>query len=203
MMGPVYFVTDASAPLPVPDQIRAALQGGADVIQIRDKDAPDLVLAAMISDLLPDIRATPAKLIINDRVDLAMACGADGLHIGQGDGDPARIRAQIGPDLILGLSVEDAAHLAQLPAGVDYLGVGPVRATASKADHAAPIGFDGLARIIAGTTLPCYAIGGLAAEDAAAVKAAGACGMAVVSAISRAADPVAACRALGNGWGAA
>jgi thiamine-phosphate pyrophosphorylase len=137
---------------------------------------------------------------VNDRVDLAIRTGVHGLHIGQGDGDPAIIRARIGADMLLGLSVEAEDHLAHIPAGIDYLGVGPVRATPSKADHAPPIGFDGLARIIAGTSLPCYAIGGLKPDDAASVKAAGAIGMAVVSAVTRAADPQGATRALVNAW---
>lgn len=200
MMGPVYVVTDAEAPLPVIDQIRAAAQGGASLIQIRDKTASDDDLAALIAAALPMVTTQGARLIINDRVDLAIRTGVHGLHIGQGDGDPALIRARIGADMLLGLSVEAEEHLAHIPAGVDYLGVGPVRATASKADHAPPIGFDGLARIIAGTSLPCYAIGGLKRDDAAAVKAAGAIGMAVVSAVTRATDPQAATRALVDEW---
>lgn len=200
MMGPVYVVTDAQAPLSLIDQIRAAAQGGAALIQIRDKTASDDDLAALIAAVLPMVTAQGAGLIVNDRVDLAMRTAVHGLHIGQGDGDPAMIRARIGAGMLLGLSVEAEEHLAHVPAGVDYLGVGPVRATASKADHAPPIGFDGLARIIAGTSLPCYAIGGLKPGDAAAVTAAGAIGMAVVSAVTRATDPQAATRALVDEW---
>jgi thiamine-phosphate pyrophosphorylase len=200
MMGPVYVVTDAQAPLPVIDQIRAAAQGGASLIQIRDKTASDADLSVLIAAVLPMVTAQGARLIVNDRVDLAVRTGVHGLHIGQGDGDPALIRARIGSGMLLGLSIEAEAHLPHIPAGVDYLGVGPVRATPSKPDHAPPIGFDGLARIIAGTALPCYAIGGLKAGDAAAVKAAGAIGMAVVSAVTRAADPQGATRALVKAW---
>lgn len=200
MMGPVYVVTDAQAPLPVIDQIRAAAQGGASLIQIRDKTASDADLAALIAAVLPMVTAQGARLIVNDRVDLAIRTGVHGLHIGQGDGDPALIRARIGADMVLGLSVEAEDQLSRVPAGIDYLGVGPVRATASKADHAPPIGFDGLARIIGRTSLPCYAIGGLKPDDAAAVKAAGAIGMAVVSAVTRAVDPQAATRTLVAGW---
>ncbi|WP_019953392.1 thiamine phosphate synthase [Yoonia vestfoldensis] len=200
MMGPIYVVTDAEAPLSVIDQIKAAAQGGAALIQIRDKTASDADLAGLIAAVLPLVTAQGARLIINDRVDLAIRTGVHGLHIGQGDGDPALIRARIGADMLLGLSVEAEEHLAHVPAGVDYLGVGPVRATASKADHAPPIGFDGLARIITGTSLPCYAIGGLKPGDAPAVKAAGAVGMAVVSAVTRATDPQSATRALVDAW---
>ncbi|ARU02295.1 thiamine phosphate synthase [Yoonia vestfoldensis] len=200
MMGPVYVVTDAQAPLPVIAQIRAAALGGASLIQLRDKTASDADLAALIANVLPMVTAQGARLIINDRVDLAIRTGVHGLHIGQGDGDPALIRARIGAAMLLGLSVEAEAHLPHISAGVDYLGVGPVRATPSKPDHAPPIGFDGLARIIGGTSLPCYAIGGLKEDDAVAVKAAGAIGMAVVSAVTRTADPQAATRALVKAW---
>lgn len=200
MMGPVYVVTDAQSSLTVIDQIRAAAQGGASLIQIRDKTASDADLAALIAAVLPEVTAHGARLIVNDRVDLAMRTGVHGLHIGQGDGDPALIRKRIGADMLLGLSVEAEDHIAHVPAGVDYLGVGPVRATPSKPDHAPPIGFDGLARIIGGSTLPCYAIGGLKPGDAHAVKAAGAIGMAVVSAVTRAADPEAATRTLLDDW---
>ena len=200
MMGPVYVVTEADAPVPVTVQILAAAKGGASLIQLRDKTARDDDLLSLIAAVLPELTARGAKLIINDRVDLAITSGAHGLHIGQGDGDPAAIRARIGPDMLLGLSVEAEDMASRVPTGVDYLGVGPVRATPSKPDHAPPIGFDGLARIIAATGLPCYAIGGVKPGDAAAVKAAGAVGLAVVSAVTRAADPVAATRALVNEW---
>ncbi len=106
--------------------------------------------------------------------------------------------------MILGLSVETGDQLAAIPPGVvDYLGVGPVRATATKPDHAAPIGFDGLARIAARACLPCLAIGGLGPADVARVRSAGAAGLAVVSAISRAPDPEKATAGLIRAWGPA
>lgn len=200
MMGPLYVITDPGAPLPVADQVRAAVAGGASVIQIRDKDAPDADLAALVAALLPATRAAGATLIVNDRVDVAIATGADGLHVGQGDGDIAAIRRRLPPGMILGLSIEREAQARCIPPGIDYIGAGPVRATATKPDHAAPVGFDGLARIIRAAGLPAYAIGGLKAGDAAAVRAAGAAGMAVVSAVTRAPDPVAATRALVMEW---
>jgi thiamine-phosphate pyrophosphorylase len=137
---------------------------------------------------------------VNDRVEVALAARAHGLHIGQGDGDAGAIRRRLPPEMLLGLSVETEAQARRIPAGVDYIGAGPVRATATKPDHAAPFGFDGLARISAASGLPAYAIGGIGAGDARAVKAAGAVGMAVVSAVARAADPEAATRALITEW---
>jgi thiamine-phosphate pyrophosphorylase len=203
MIGPVYFITDPDAGRPVTDQALAAARGGARLIQLRDKGADDDTMLRMARDVLALLRPLGVRLIVNDRVEVARRAGADGLHIGQGDGDPAAIRARIGPEMMLGLSVETKAQLESVPAqGVDYLGVGPVRATATKPDHASPLGFDGLARIIAATSLPCVAIGGLGAGDAPALRAAGAQGMAVVTAISRAPDMEAATRALIAEWGA-
>ena len=200
MIPPLCFVTDATAPAPVPAQAIAAAQGGAGWIQLRDKTRSDADLLPLARELKAALQPLGARLIVNDRVEVAVAAGAHGLHIGQGDGDPAAIRARIGPDMILGLSVEHADQLAAVPEGVDYLGVGPVYATGTKPDHATPIGIDGFAAIAARTALPCIAIGGLTAQDAAALKAAGGHGMAVVSAISRAADMTGAARALCDAW---
>lgn len=203
MMGPVYVVSDALSPLPVATQVLAAARGGASLIQIRDKSAADADLAALVAQLLPEVAALGAKLIVNDRVEVAIAVGAHGLHLGQGDGDVATIRRRLPEGMILGLSVENAAQAARVPGGVDYIGAGPVRATATKPDHAPPVGFAGLAAIVAATGLPTYAIGGIGPGDAAAVKAAGAIGLAVVSAVTRAPDPEAATAALVAEWRAA
>lgn len=203
MMGPVYVITDPEAALPVVEQARAAARGGAALIQIRDKRASDADLAAQVARLLPELHALGARLIVNDRAEVAIATRADGLHIGQGDGDAAALRRRLPPGMILGLSIETEEQALRIPAGVDYIGAGPLRATATKPDHAAPVGLDGLARIIAAARLPAYAIGGIKPGDAAAIKAAGALGMAVVSAVTRAADPEAATAALVAEWRAA
>ena len=200
MNGPLCVVTDPEAALPVPDQVRAAAKGGARIIQIRDKTAPDARIAALVHALLPEMAALGVCLIVNDRVEVALAVGAHGLHIGQGDGDPVAIRRRLPPGMILGLSIETEAQARHVPPCVDYAGVGPVRATPTKPDHAAPIGFAGLARITALLPVPSYAIGGIRPGDAAALRGAGAVGMAVVSAVTRAADPVAAARALIEEW---
>ena len=202
MKGPLYVVTDPEAALPVPDQVRAAAKGGARIIQIRDKTAPDARIAALVHALLPEMAALGVCLIVNDRVEVALAVGAHGLHIGQGDGDPVAIRRRLPPGMILGLSIETEAQARHVPPCVDYAGVGPVRATPTKPDHAAPIGFAGLARITALLPMPSFAIGGIRPGDAAALRGAGAVGMAVVSAVTRAADPVAAARALIEEWNA-
>ncbi|TKD13713.1 thiamine phosphate synthase [Rhodobacter capsulatus] len=200
MIGPIYVITDPGAPLSVPDQARAAAHGGARAVQLRDKTAPDADLLALARQLLPELRAQGVKLFLNDRVEVALAAGVDGLHIGQGDGDPVAIRARIGAGMLLGLSIETEAQASRLPGCVDYIGAGPVRATATKPDAAAPFGFDGLARIARLVSVPTLAIGGLTLADIPALKAAGVVGMAVVSAVTRAADPEAACRALVQDW---
>ena len=203
MRGPIYVITDPSAALPVAEQARAAARGGAAWVQLRDKTASNDDLAALIRHLLPEMTALGALLIVNDRVEVALATGAHGLHIGQGDGDAAAIRQRMPPGMILGLSIETVAQARVIPPGVDYIGAGPVRATFTKPDHATPTGFDGLAQIVAATSLPTYAIGGLKSGDAAALRATGAIGMVVVSAVTRATDPEAATRSLLAEWRAA
>ncbi|MBT9382987.1 thiamine phosphate synthase [Pseudooceanicola sp. CBS1P-1] len=189
MIPPLCFITDAGAPRSALAQAEAAARAGAPWIQLRDKTLADADFARLAREMSDRLAPLGAKLFLNDRVDVALALRTDGLHIGQSDGDPALIRDLIGPEMILGLSVDTDAQLAAIPEGiVDYLGIGPVRATASKSDHATPLGLEGAARIIARTALPCLAIGGLTHADTAPLKAAGAAGMAVVSAISRAPD---------------
>jgi len=200
MRGPIYVITDTGAALCVADQARAAARGGAAWVQLRDKSASDGDLAALIRQLLPEMTSFGTRLVVNDRVEVALETGTHGLHIGQGDGDAAAIRQRMPPGMILGLSVETVAQARVIPQGVDYIGAGPVRATSSKPDHATPIGFDGLAQIVAAAAIPTYAIGGLNPGDAKAVRATGAIGMAVVSAVTRAPDPVAATRALLAEW---
>ncbi len=201
MIPPLCFITDANAVLPIPDQAEQAARGGAAWVQLRHKTLDDAGFAELARAVLARLAPLGVRLIINDRVEVACAMRGVGLHVGQSDGDPALIRDRIGPDAVLGLSIETRAQVSAVPqACVDYLGVGPVRATATKADHATPLGFDGLAAITAKTDLPCMAIGGLQAADTAAVRRAGCEGIAVVSAISRADDPQAAARAFMDEW---
>lgn len=204
MIGPVYAITDPLAPLPVMDQARAAARGGAWAVQLRDKTATDAELVPLARALGAELRALGVRLIVNDRLEVALAAKADGLHLGQGDGDPVAARARLGPGRLLGLSIETEAQCAAIPPGVvDYVGAGPVRATATKPDHAPPLGLAGLARIAARSPVPVIAIGGLGPGDASALRRAGAAGMAVVSAVMHAPDPEAATRALLREWEAA
>ena len=200
MIPPLCFITDPGAPAPVIAQALAAAQGGAGWIQLRDKTLSDPDFVSLARELMVALASVGVPLIVNDRVDVAIDVGAAGLHIGQGDGDPAEIRRRIGPNMILGLSIETEAQIAAVPEGVDYLGVGPIHATGSKPDHAAPIGHAGFAAIRARTDLPCLAIGGVTTTDAAAIRMAGGAGLAVISAISRAPDMVRAARDLRTAW---
>ncbi len=194
----IYFVT----PDGVEDAlVFAALQGGASVIQLRDKTATDAEMSAQARRLLPHLHEAGVPLIINDRVEAALSAKVDGLHIGQSDGDPTEIRKAIGPNFKLGLSVSTLDQLTNAPAGiVDYLGVGPVRATPTKPDHDTPIGFDGLRAITTATNLPVVAIGGISIADISEIRSSGCAGIAVVSAISAADNPETATRNLAARW---
>ena len=182
----------------------AAAQGGATVVQLRDKHGDTAGRVAAGRAIMAALAGTGARFVMNDDVEAALALGAHGLHIGQDDGDPALTRARIGPAMALGLSVESvAAARAVDPAVVDHVGAGPVFATATKADHKAPLGFDGLAAVVAAAPVPAVAIGGLSAAHAAEALAAGARGLAVVSAVCAAPDPQAAARAIAAAVGRA
>ncbi len=128
--------------------------------------------------------------------DQHLGARVDGIHLGQSDVPPQTARALLGADALVGWTANTPAHLAdaaEMPAGtLDYLGVGVIRPTATKPDHPEPLGIGGFARIAAATALPCVAIGGVTPADVPALRAAGAAGVAVVSAICAAADPGAA-----------
>ncbi len=176
---------------------RAALRGGATALQLRGKDRDARPLWELGRALLLESRAAGALLFVNDRLDVAQAIGADGVHLGQEDLPCAEARRIAGPGLLIGVSAESPT-LAQAAErdGADYLGTGAVYATSSKADAGAPIGVAGLAAVVAATRLPVVAIGGIGIANAAPCIAAGACGVAVISAVVGADDPEAAAREL-------
>lgn len=191
----LYLVLDPAlcADIGMVETARAAVAGGATIVQLRDKHASTSAMIATGLALKQALAGSGALLIVNDDVEAAIAIAADGLHIGQEDLDAGNARRMIGPNMILGLSVETEALALAIDAEiVDYAGVGPVFATPTKPDHKQPIGFDGLARIVRLCPVPTVAIGGLKAEHAAEALAAGANGLAVVSAICGKPDPAAA-----------
>lgn len=188
---------DLCADFGLVETARAAVRGGATMIQLRDKEATTAERIAKGQALLAALAGSGVPLILNDDVEAARAIGAEGVHIGQTDMSPAEARALIGPEALLGLSVETEARAAAIdPALVDYAGAGPVFATGIKPGHEPAIGFSGLARLTRASPVPSVAIGGLKRGHAAEVFAAGALGLAVVSAICGQPDPEAAARAL-------
>lgn len=179
------------------DIARAALEGGADAVQIRDKSATAQNLGLAVAECQPLARKFGAALLVNDRVDVAFLCGADGAHVGQEDLPAAAARRLLPRPAILGVSVstlEEAERAAR--DGADYLGVGPVFATGTKKDAGAPLGLEAIAALVQAASLPVVAIGGIDYENVAAVLRTGVAGVAVVSAVSGAADMAAAARAL-------
>ncbi len=176
---------------------RAAVAGGATMVQLRDKHADTERMITTGLALKAALAGTGVPLIVNDDVEAAIAIGADGVHVGQNDLGAAAVRSRVGPDMILGLSI-GTADLAQAidPAVIDYVGVGPVFPTATKPDHPPAIGFDGLADVTAASRVPVVAIGGLKARHVAETLATGAAGLAVVSAICGTPDPRVASAAL-------
>jgi thiamine-phosphate diphosphorylase len=191
----VYVVTSAGL---VPGRTHrevalAAVEGGASAVQLRAPELVDSELVALSQELAPMCRERGVLLIVNDRVDVALEGEADGVHLGQGDNIEGA-RERLG-SLVLGISVSSSEEAqAARENGADYLGA-TVWATATKPE-ARPVGLDGLRSIVRATPLPVVGIGGVNASNALEVLAAGAEGVAVVSAVGAAPDPVAATRAL-------
>ncbi|KFA90260.1 thiamine phosphate synthase [Archangium violaceum] len=182
----VYLVTDRllSRGRALVDVVLSAVRGGATVVQLREKEGSARETLELGRALLHRLRPLGVPLIVNDRVDLALALGADGVHVGQGDLPPEVARRLMGPDALVGLSITGAADLPTLdPAAVDYAGVGPIFPTGSKADATPALGLEELARLRRLLPVPIVAIGGITAANAPAVIAAGADGVSVVSTI--------------------
>lgn len=173
--------------------IEAAIAGGATVVQYREKAASTRQMIAEAQALRELTRRAGVPLIVNDRLDVALAIDADGVHVGQDDMPAALARRLIGPDKILGVSAANLAEAMQAAQdGADYLGVGPIFATPTKPDAAPPIGMEGLRAICRQVALPIVAIGGINAANAVDAIRAGAHGVAVVSAVVAAEDVAAA-----------
>jgi len=176
---------------------QAALAGGATVIQLRDKDASTRLLVEEGLALRKLTRDYNALLIINDRIDVALAVDADGAHVGQDDMPGELARKLLGPERILGISAGNMDEaLAAVVAGADYLGVGPIYATRGKADAGQPVGPALLCEISRRYTTPLVAIGGITTANTGEIMRAGADGIAVITAVVNAEDITAATRAL-------
>ena len=196
----LYLVTDEAAKCrhSLLETVQRAVDGGVTIVQYRSTN-PDAGTCYREALPIRDFLASHGvPFIVNNGIDLALALDADGVHIGQRDLPVPAVRAMIGPDRILGLSVSNADQLRAVDAAlVDYLGMGPVFPTISKLNAPPVLGVDGFAALASQSPLPVVAIGGLDVERARLVRATGAAsGIAVVSAICGAEDPEAAARAL-------
>jgi len=202
----LYLVTDTEmcGRIGVPATVAAAVAAGVSVVQLRDPTASDAELVALGRAVGEALAGTGVPLIVNDRVDLVAAIGAHGAHVGQKDLDVAQARARLGPSAYLGLSVhatdQVSAAVARGIDTLDYLGVGPVWATTSKADAAPPRGLEQVRAITSATPWPCVAIGGITPARVPALRASGVAGVAVVSAICGQPDVAAATHALRAAW---
>ncbi|HQS09725.1 MAG: thiamine-phosphate diphosphorylase [Rhizobiales bacterium 24-66-13] len=195
----LYLVTDPAqtAARGLLATVEQAVQGGVTIVQLRDPHAKGRALVEQARALKALLSPHGIPLIINDRVDVALAADADGVHLGQDDIDPAAARGVLGAGRILGLSIGSPEELAASDlSGVDYVGVGPVNATGTKGDAGGAIGVAGLAALRKRISLPLVGIGGIDAACAADVIRAGADGIAVVSALCKAGDVSAAARDL-------
>lgn len=194
----LYAVTDRAwvGKLTLPQQVEAALKGGATCVQLREKNLADssvLVEAREISALCKQYRV---PFILNDNVALAAQCGADGVHLGQEDMDPAEARRILGPDAIIGVSAHNVAEAkAAVAAGADYLGCGAMFATTTKTNVTA-LPKETLRAICAAVGVPVVAIGGISKQNLLSLAHCGEAGVALVSAIFAAEDIEEECREL-------
>lgn len=195
----LYLVTDRrlAAPRTIEGVVAAAVRGGVTAVQLREKDCSTREFVEVARKLKETLAPLAVPLIINDRADVALAMGADGVHVGQSDMHCRDLRRLLGPHAIVGLSVEtpeQAERAASLP--VDYLAVGPIFSSPTKPDAAPAWGLEKLSELRRHTSQILVAIGGIHAGNAREVIAAGANGIAVVSAICAATDPEQAARDL-------
>ncbi len=195
----LYFVTDRSlaggrATLEI---VTAAVNGGASIVQLREKQCSTLEFIEQALSVKAFLKTRNIPLIINDRVDVAQAVKADGVHLGQTDMPLETARGILGDTMLIGISAECLADaIAAEKGGADYLGVSPIYATPTKTDTAPALGLKGLREIRQAVKLPLVGIGGLKRDNTAAVIRNGADGVAVISAIVAADDPEAAAREL-------
>jgi thiamine-phosphate pyrophosphorylase len=186
-----------AAPRDIVQVVEAALSAGAPAIQLREKDADAAALAETARTLRALTRRHGALLFVNDRVDVALATEADGVHLGPDDLPVAAVRAKVPRGFLVGYSTDDPDEARRAVAeGADYIGCGTVYGTTTKAEAGAAIGLARLDEVARAVSVPVVAIGGITPERAAEVAATGAAGVAVVGAVMSAADPGDAVRRL-------
>lgn len=194
----LYLVTDNSlCRAPLAEVVGAAVAAGVTCVQLREKHLPKREVLAQAMVLKSLLAPFNVPLVVNDHIDIALACDADGIHLGQGDTSPEMARTLLPAHVFIGWSVESEDQVlraASLP--VDYLGISPVFSTPTKVDTKTPWGLEGLQKARALTLAPLVAIGGIHRSNASTVLQAGADGLAVVSAICAAENPGDATRAM-------
>lgn len=189
----LYLVTDRglSRGRSTVDIVRAALAGGVTCVQLREKRASTRDFLAEARAVRALLRGSGVPLVINDRIDVALAVDADGVHLGQTDMPLADARRLVGTSMFIGISAECVEHAIQAErAGADYVGVSPVFATSTKTDTAPALGLSGIAAMRAAVSIPLVGIGGITQANVADVIRAGCDGAAVVSAIVGVPDPM-------------
>lgn len=195
----VYLVTDRTlcGGRDLLDVVAEAVQGGITLVQLREKHAAAREFVELARALKAILRPAGVPLLINDRIDVALAAEADGIHVGQSDMPYGLARRLMGPQAVIGLSVEtmDQVHEAE-KTDVDYLAASPIFVSGTKTDTGEPWGLKGLSEVRAATTKPLVGIGAIGPENATSVVRAGADGVAVVSAICAAESPKDAARNL-------
>jgi thiamine-phosphate pyrophosphorylase len=188
----LYLVTDRDLSMgrPIKWIVEEAVKGGVTMVQLREKDCSTRDFIQVAIELKERLTAYKVPLIINDRADVVLASGAEGLHIGQSDIPYKTARRLLGHGKIIGLSVENMEQVVGAnKLDVDYIGISPVFNTNTKTDTAQPFGLDGIREVMATTIHPAVAIGGINSSNANAIIEAGANGIAVVSAICSAENP--------------
>jgi thiamine-phosphate pyrophosphorylase len=179
------------------DVVHAALDGGVDAVQLREKDLGGAALLALAEELRGLTARYDATLLVNDRVDVALAAGADGVHLGQAGMPPGIARRLVGAERLVAVSTHSLAEAVEAEtAGANFVVFGPVYPTASKAAYGPPCGVEEVRAVAAAVRIPVLAIGGITVARTPEVRAAGAAGVAVVSAIVGAGDPETAARSL-------
>ena len=192
----LYGMVDLTVGAPPAEALATALlDGGARVLQLRMKGSGAGAMLATVAALRPLCRRRDAVLIVNDRLDVALAGGADGVHLGQDDLPLSAARRLAPRGFLIGVSTHDEAQaLAAVEGGADYLGFGPVFSTGTKANPDPVVGLAALAALCKRVAIPVVAIGGISLDTVGEVVAAGAAAAAIIAAINRAFDPAAAAR---------
>lgn len=195
----LYLVTDRqrTAGRPLLDVVDAALRGGVDAVQLREKDLSGDALLKLAARLRKLTRRYGARLLVNDRIDIALAVDADGIHLPVDSFAPADARRMLGAGALIGASTHSVEQArAAAAGGADFVAFGPVFDTPSKRSFGTPVGLDALAQATQAVTVPVLAIGGVTAERVRSLRECGAHGIAVIAAILEADDPRAAAAAL-------